>query len=142
MAIKAPTATAPANDPAVNEKINQLRELFADAPAVGKTALEKDLSRLTSDASKAPPPPVESAGRAGSRLGKVSELTIIVPFAPGGAQRLRAFLRGTKAAEEALHYVARSARRSTSLARGATSFPICPLDQSAILLQAHATPRS
>jgi hypothetical protein len=56
MAIKAPTATAPANDPAVNEKINQLRELFADAPAVGKTALEKVLSRLTSDASKAPPP--------------------------------------------------------------------------------------
>jgi hypothetical protein len=29
----------------------------------------------------------------GSRLGKVSELTIIVPFAPGGAQRLRAFLK-------------------------------------------------
>jgi hypothetical protein len=29
---------------------------------------------------------VESAGRVGSRLGKVSELTIIVPFAPGGAQ--------------------------------------------------------
>ena len=36
---------------------------------------------------------MESAGRVGSRLGKVSELTIIVPFAPGGAQRLRAFLR-------------------------------------------------
>ena len=34
-----------------------------------------------------------SAGRAGSRLGKVSELTIIVPFAPGGAARLRAFLQ-------------------------------------------------
>ena len=36
---------------------------------------------------------MESAGRVGSRLGKVSELTIVVPFAPGGAQRLRAFLR-------------------------------------------------
>ena len=36
---------------------------------------------------------MESAGRVGSRLGKVSELTIIVPFAPGGAERLRAFLR-------------------------------------------------
>ena len=36
---------------------------------------------------------MESAGRVGSRLGKVSELTIIVPLAPGGAQRLRAFLQ-------------------------------------------------
>jgi hypothetical protein len=36
---------------------------------------------------------VESAGRVGSRLDKVSELTIIVPLAPGGAKRLRAFLR-------------------------------------------------
>jgi hypothetical protein len=75
------------------EKINQLRELFADAPEVGRTALEKVLSRLASDASQAPPPPVESAGRVGSWLGKVSELTIIVPFAPGRAERLRAFLR-------------------------------------------------
>jgi hypothetical protein len=74
-------------------KIQELRELFADAPEVGKTALRNVLQRLTSDASKTPPPPVESAGRVGSRLGKVSELTIIVPFAPGGAERLRAFLR-------------------------------------------------
>ena len=36
---------------------------------------------------------MESAGRVGVRLGKVSELTMIVPFAPGGAQRLRAFLK-------------------------------------------------
>ena len=77
----------------VEEKISQLRELFADAPEVGKKALENVLSRLVSDAAKAPPPPVQSAGRAGSRLGKVSELTIIVPFAPGGAQRLRSFLQ-------------------------------------------------
>jgi hypothetical protein len=48
---------------------------------VGKTALESVLSKLASDASQAPPP-VESAGRVGSRLGKVSELTIVVPFAP------------------------------------------------------------
>ena len=38
-------------------------------------------------------PPVESAGRAGLRMGKVSELTLVVPLAPGGAQRLRAFLQ-------------------------------------------------
>ena len=93
MATETLTATEPGQDPTVEEKINQLRELFADAPEVGRTALEKVLNRLTSDASKTPPPPVESAGRVGSRLGKVSELTIIVPFAPGGAHRLRAFLR-------------------------------------------------
>ena len=93
MTTETPTATAPVHDVNVEEKINQLRELFADAPQVGRTALENVLSRLTSDASRTPPPPVQSAGRAGSRLGKVSELTIIVPFAPGGAQRLRAFLR-------------------------------------------------
>jgi hypothetical protein len=78
---------------AADQKLEQLRELFADAPEVGKKALENVLQRLASDASLKPPPPVESAGRAGSRLGKVSELTIIVPFAPGGAERLRAFLR-------------------------------------------------
>jgi hypothetical protein len=85
--------TGPETEAPVKEKIEQLRELFADAPEVGKKALENVLSRLSSDASQTPPPPVESAGRVGSRLGKVSELTIIVPFAPGGADRLRAFLR-------------------------------------------------
>ena len=34
-----------------------------------------------------------SAGRAGIRLGKVSELTVIAPLAPGGAARLRAVLQ-------------------------------------------------
>ena len=63
MTTETPTATEPGRGLTVEEKINQLRELFADAPEVGKTALEKVLSRLASDASKAPPP-VESAGRA------------------------------------------------------------------------------
>lgn len=85
--------TSPDQVRTVEEKIALLRKLFADAPEVGRTALENVLGRLASDASRKPPPPVESAGRVGSRLGKVSELTIIVPFAPGGADRLRAFLR-------------------------------------------------
>src|SRR5689334_2268679 len=93
MQTQAQTTTRVEQDQTAEEKIQQLRELFADAPEVGKTALENVLQRLTSDASKTPPPPVESAGRVGSRLGKVSELTLIVPFAPGGAERLRAFLR-------------------------------------------------
>src|SRR6188768_3776328 len=89
------TETTPAGseqDQAIEKKIQQFRELFADAPEIGKKALENALHVLKSQASD-PPPPVESAGRAGSRLGKVSELTIIVPFAPGGADRLRAFLK-------------------------------------------------
>ena len=49
------------------EKINQLRELFADAPEVGKKALENVLGQLTSQASQKRPPPVQSAGRVGSR---------------------------------------------------------------------------
>ena len=68
-------------------------DLFADAPELGKKALENVLRELTSDVSAAATPTVESAGRTGSRLDKVSELTIIVPFAPGGAKRLRAFLQ-------------------------------------------------
>jgi hypothetical protein len=74
------------------KKLQELRELFADAPEVGRKALENVLGELTAQATQAPPLPVESAGRAGVRLGKVSELTIVVPLAPGGAKRLRAFL--------------------------------------------------
>ena len=37
------------------QEIQALRELFADAPAVGKTALENVLRELTSDASETPP---------------------------------------------------------------------------------------
>jgi hypothetical protein len=85
--------TGPAQGSDVAGKIDQLRSLFADAPEVGKKALENVLGTLSSDAARKAPPPVQSAGRVGSRLGKVSELTIIVPFAPGGADRLRAFLQ-------------------------------------------------
>jgi hypothetical protein len=74
-------------------KIQKLRDLFADAPELGKRALENVLRELTSDVSQGEWPRVESAGRTGARLGKVSELTIIVPLAPGGARRLRAFLQ-------------------------------------------------
>jgi hypothetical protein len=74
------------------QKIRQLRELFADAPELGKKALENVLKELTSQVAE-PPPPIESAGRVGARLGKRSELTIIVPLAPGGAKRLRTFLQ-------------------------------------------------
>jgi len=92
MNTQAQKAIAPKQDQNVEEKIQALRALFADASEVGKKALENVLRELTSQASD-PPPPIESAGRVGARLGKVSELTIIVPLVPGGAKRLRTFLQ-------------------------------------------------
>ena len=74
-------------------KIQALRALFTDASPIGKAALENTLRELHSDATETKALPVESAGRIGARVGKVSELTIIVPLVPGGAERLRAFLR-------------------------------------------------
>src|SRR5882724_11242345 len=84
------TQTAPQSDSGA-QKIQQLRELFADATDVGKRALENVIKELSSQVSE-PPPAIESAGRVGARLGKRSELTIIVPLVPGGAKRLRTFL--------------------------------------------------
>ena len=77
----------------VEEKIAQFRENFADAPEIAKAAAENILRELTALASKPPASRMASAGRAGSRQGKVSEFTLILPLARGGAQRLRAFLR-------------------------------------------------
>lgn len=84
------TKTQDATEMSLDEKVAQLRALYADAPEVGRVALERKLEELTSQAQI--PAPVQSAGRAGIRIGKVSELSIIVPLAPGGAERLRAFL--------------------------------------------------
>ena len=86
------TLTKPKQDQTVEDKIQQLRQLYADAPQYVKTALENALPGLTSLASEAQTR-TESAGRIGIRQGKVSELTVIAPFAPGGAKRLRAVLR-------------------------------------------------
>jgi hypothetical protein len=92
MATQPQKATTPEPDEAAEQKIQQLRELFADAPEIGKRALENVLGELTSQVAE-PRYRVESAGRVGVRLGNVSELTMIFPFAPGGARRLRAFLQ-------------------------------------------------
>jgi hypothetical protein len=85
-------ATQLQQETTTEEKIAQLRELFADAPEVGRSALERVLGELESQATETPPEPIVSAGRVGARLGKISELTMVVPVAPGGAKRLRAFL--------------------------------------------------
>ena len=75
LATEQETASRPEQDLTAEVKIKPLRQLFADAPEMGKTVLENVVERLASDASKAPPLPVQSAGRVGSRLGKVSDRT-------------------------------------------------------------------
>jgi hypothetical protein len=86
------TLTKPQQNQTDEEKIQQLRQLYADTPQYVKTALENTLAELTSQASK-PQARMESAGRKGIRQGKVSEFAFIAPFAPGGAKRLHALLQ-------------------------------------------------
>jgi len=91
MATQTQTATEPQSDAVVDQKIQKLRELYADAPELGRAALERGLADLKRELSAATG--TQNAGRIGARQGKVSELTGIIPFAPGGAQRLRGLLQ-------------------------------------------------
>src|SRR5215468_9830035 len=74
----------------VAEKIKKVQELYADAPEVGRVALKNGLENLKRELAAATAR--ESAGRIGARQGKVSELTSIVPLAPGGGARIRGLL--------------------------------------------------
>jgi hypothetical protein len=86
--------TGAEQDPVIEQKIQQLRELYADAPEMGRVAAEHLLSDLQSEvAARTEAARTESAGRIGVRQGKVSELTVIAPFAEGGAKRLRSLLQ-------------------------------------------------
>jgi hypothetical protein len=87
------SASGPGQDQGVERKVQQLRELFADAPEMGKTALENALRDASASWMSTPRSRMEGAGRVGKRQGTVSELTVIAPFAPGGAKRLRGFLQ-------------------------------------------------
>ena len=85
------TLTRPEADE-TQKKIQKLRELYADAPELGRKALENLIAGMKdgiiSDTE------TSSAGRTGLRRGKVSELTIVFPIAPGAAKRLKAVLDG------------------------------------------------
>ena len=76
-------------NPELERKLKEVRELFADAPEIGRVALENAIQNMTTQAHSAP---AGSAGRIGRRQGVVSELTVIAPFAEGGAKRLRGVL--------------------------------------------------
>ena len=84
------TLTKPQPDQTVDQKIQLLRQLYADSP-VGKTALENSIPKLREQLAGGLR--YESAGRLGLRQGKVSELTLIFKFVPGGAKRLRGLLQ-------------------------------------------------
>jgi hypothetical protein len=72
------------------QKLQNLRELYADAPEMGRVALEKVMGEL--QAALKSQEKTTTAGRIGLRQGKISELTSIIKLAPGGAKRLRALL--------------------------------------------------
>ena len=91
MAMQAATAEAPKQRLTVEEKIKKMRELYADAPQIGRAALDNGLRMLTEEL--AAPPRTQTAGRIGLRQGKVSELTVFLPFVEGGAKRLRGLLQ-------------------------------------------------
>ena len=77
--------------PTVEQKIEELRELYADAPEVGRVGLENGLADLKGELAEATG--TQTAGRIGARQGTVSEFTLIFPFAEGGAKRLRGLLQ-------------------------------------------------
>jgi hypothetical protein len=91
MSTQTATANRPKQSLTVDEKIQKLKELYADAPEIGKAALENGLSMLKE--ALAAPPSAQTAGRIGLRQGKVSELCVFLPFVKGGAKRLRGFLQ-------------------------------------------------
>src|SRR5215470_15169646 len=93
MAPQAALETEPKSDKAVEQKLQKLRELYADASDVGKAALQNGIADIAREfAALKGTTGVQSAGRAGARRGNVSELTAILPVAKGGAKRLRGLL--------------------------------------------------
>ena len=91
MAEQTKSATERQSSAVVEQKIQKLRELYADAPEVGRAALKNGLTMLTQEL--AAPGRAQTAGRIGARQGKVSELCVFLPFIEGGAKRLRGFLQ-------------------------------------------------
>jgi hypothetical protein len=73
-------------------KVQKLREIYADASEISKTALENVIRSVQSGKPAKESVPMGSAGRVGARQGKVSELTTIFPIKPAAAKRMRAFL--------------------------------------------------
>jgi len=81
-------------EPVVKQTVQELQALYADAPELGRVALEHVLPALQSElAARTESVSIQSAGRIGIRQGKVSELTMIAPITEDGAKRLRGLLQ-------------------------------------------------
>ena len=72
--------------------LQKLRELYADAPEVGRVALENLVDSFKDGTIAPQEASTSSAGRVGARRGKVSEFTMLIPLAKGGAKRFKEIL--------------------------------------------------
>ena len=91
MATQTQSATDSDRTQLVEQKLQKLQELYADASEIGRAALEKGLENLRRGL-LAQSAAQQGAGRIGARQGKVSELTLIANASPEGARRLRGLL--------------------------------------------------
>jgi hypothetical protein len=75
------------------QKVQKMREIYADASEFSKTALENVIRGLRSGGAPTTSTPQTTVpGGVGARRGKVAELTTLLPLKPGAAKRIRAFL--------------------------------------------------
>ena len=88
---QAQSATTPRESTVVEQKVQKVLELYADAPELGRAALQRGLPALKRELAAAAG--AQTAGRIGARQGNVSELTGVIPFVEGGAKRLRGLLQ-------------------------------------------------
>ena len=93
MATQTQTATAPKAELTVEREDSEAARALRRRAGSGQRGAGERAQRVDRRRLREPPRRIESAGRIGARQGKVSELTVIVPFVPGGAKRLRALLQ-------------------------------------------------
>ena len=74
------TAQASEQPLSFEQRVQKLREIYADATEISKTALENVIRSVKSAGPATESIPMDSAGRIGARRGKVSELTAILPI--------------------------------------------------------------
>ncbi len=70
-----------------------VREKVDNAMTDAKVALKVRIGEFLSDKEEQAEHAVVTAGRIGAKSGEVSELTVILPLKPNGAERLRKFFR-------------------------------------------------
>jgi hypothetical protein len=76
-----------------DRRVQKLREIYADATEISKTALENVIRAVQSGGPATESVPMGSAGRIGARRGKVSELTAILPINPSAAKNAKENIR-------------------------------------------------